>query len=88
MPAKRRPKFEKDEFIRRGKELYRRIRPRVEERNRGKVVEVDLETGAFAVAINAIVASEQLLARYPDAQTWFVRIGYDDLFRIGPRGAQ
>lgn len=83
--VKRRPRFGKDEFLRRGKELYDRIRPQVESGNRGKVVAIDLETGTFEIAADVLHASEQLLARHPNAQPWFVRIGYDDLFRIGPR---
>ncbi len=83
--ARRRPRFSKDEFMRRGKELYERIRPQVEEGNCGKVIAIDLETGIYEVAGDTLGASERLLARCPDAQTWFVRIGYDDLFRIGPR---
>ncbi|NJL28085.1 MAG: hypothetical protein HC897_09390 [Thermoanaerobaculia bacterium] len=81
----RRPKLSKNEFMERGNELYERIRPHVEEGNRGKVVAIDLETGTFEVAADSLLASERLLARCPDAQTWFVRIGYDELFRIGPR---
>ena len=81
----RRPRFSKDEFMKRGSELYERIRPQVEEENRGKIVAIDLETGTFEVAADTLHASERLLARCPQAQTWFVRIGYDDLFRIGPR---
>ena len=83
----RRPRFSKDEFMRRGTELYDRIRLQVEEGNRGKIVAIDLETGTFEVAADTLRASERLLARCPDAQTWFVRIGYDDLFRIGPHAA-
>ncbi len=83
--TRRRPKFSKDEFMRRGKELYEKIRSQVEEGNRGKVVAIDLETGSFEIAADTLLASERLLARCPGAQTWFVRIGYDDLFRIGPR---
>ncbi len=82
---KRRPRFSKDEFMRRGRELYERIRPQIEEGNRGQVVAIDLVTGAFEVAADTLHASERLLARAPEAQTWFVRIGYDNLFRIGPR---
>ncbi len=82
---KRHPKFDTTEFMRRGKELYERIRPQVETGNRGKVVAIDLETGSFEVAADTLHASERLLVRCPDAQTWFVRIGYEDLFRIGPR---
>ena len=83
--ARRRPRFSKEEFMRRGRELYERIRPQVEEGNRGKVVAIDLETGTFEIASDTLRASDRLVARCPDAQTWFVRIGYDDLFRIGPR---
>ena len=83
--AERQSRFSKQEFLRRGKELYESIRPQVEEGNRGKVVAIDLETGSFEVAADTLQASEKLLSRCPDAQTWFVRIGYDDLFRIGPR---
>ncbi len=86
-PAMRRPRFSQDEFMRRGDELYDRIRPQVEEGNRGKIVAIDLETGIFEVADDTLDASERLLARCPDAQTWFVRIGYDELFRIGPHAA-
>jgi hypothetical protein len=81
----RRPRFTKDEFMRRGKDLYERIRKQVEAGNRGKIVAIDLVTGSFEVAADTLDASERLLARCPDAQTWFVRIGYEDLFRIGPR---
>ena len=86
IPAMRRPRFSKDEFMKRGKELYEKIRPQVEEEaNRGKVVAIDLETGTFEIAVDALRASSRLLARCPDAQIWFVRIGYQALFRIGPR---
>ncbi len=71
--------------MQRGKELYERIRPQIEEGNLGKVVAIDLETGTFEMAADTLQASEQLLVRCPGAQTWFVRIGSDDLFRIGPR---
>lgn len=81
----RRPKLDKEEFMRRGNELYERIRSQVENENRGKVVAIDLETGLYEMASDTLLASERLLARCPNAQIWFVRIGYDDLFRIGPR---
>jgi hypothetical protein len=87
IPTFRRPRFSKAEFMKRGKELYERLRPEIEEGNRGKIVAIDLETGTYEVAADTLHASERLLARCPDAQTWFVRIGYDDLFRIGRSAA-
>ncbi len=84
--AVREPRYSKEEAARRGDEIYeRQIRSQLEEGNQGKVVAIDIETGAFEVAEDAIAASDRLLARYPDAQIWFVRIGHRALHRFGPR---
>ena len=75
-----------EEFALRGNELYnRKIRPLVEEREAGRVVAIDIESGEFEVAENTIEASNRLLARRPDAQTWFIRIGHRGVHRFGPR---
>ena len=81
------PRYSKEEHARRGNEIYQRqVRPRVERGNKGKIVAIDIETGAFELAEDTLTASERLLTRYPDAQTWFVRIGYRAVHRFGPRG--
>ena len=73
----RQPRYNKETFARRGNEIYeRQVRPQVEEGNKGKIVAIDIETGAFEVADNTIAASLRLFAHHPDAQTWFVRIGH------------
>jgi hypothetical protein len=79
------PRLSKEEFSQRGHELYERIRPKVEDGNRGRVVAIDVESGDFEVGSDTLVASDQLLARIPNAQTWFERIGYPALHRFGPR---
>ena len=61
------------------------VRPQVEAGNQGKVVAIDVETGAFEVAEDTLTASERLLTRYPDAQIWCVRIGYRGVHRFGLR---
>jgi len=82
----RQPRYSREEFARRGNELYeRQVRPQVEDGNEGKVVAIDIETGMFEVAEDTLTASDHLLARCPDAQTWFVRIGHRALHRFGPR---
>lgn len=84
--ALRQPRYSKEEFARRGNEIYeRQVRPQVENGNEGKVVAIDIETGTFEVAEDTLTASDRLLARCPDAQTWFVRIGHRALHRFGPR---
>jgi hypothetical protein len=52
--AVRQPHYSREEFARRGKEIYEaHVRSQVEERNHGKIVAIDIETGAFEVAEEA-----------------------------------
>lgn len=84
--AMQQPRYSKEEFARRGNELYeRQIRPQIQEGNEGKVVAIDIETGLFEIAEDTLTASDRLLTRCPEAQTWFVRIGHRALHRFGPR---
>lgn len=84
--AARKPRYSKEEAARRGTEIYeRQVRPEVEARAHGKVVAIDIETGAFEVAEDTLAASNRLLPRCPDAQIWFVRVGHRGLHRFGPR---
>ena len=84
----RKLKYSKEEFARRGDELYEsQIRKQVEAGNKGKIVAIDIETGAFAVAENSISASEKLQERLPNAQAWFIRIGHSAVHKIGFAGS-
>jgi hypothetical protein len=55
------------------------VRPRVEAGNRGKIVAIDVDD-------DTLTSAHRLLSRLPDAQIWFVRIGYPGVHRFGPRG--
>jgi hypothetical protein len=80
------PHYSKEEFARRGQEIYDRdIRPRVEPGNEGKFVAIDIETGTYEIDTDDYTATERLLARKPDAQIWLLRIGYRAAYRIGLR---
>lgn len=82
----RQPRYSKEEFARWGNALYEaHIRPRVEMGNQGKVVAIDIETGAFEVDDTPIVATDRLYERYPNAQPWVLRIGGRSLYRFGSR---
>jgi hypothetical protein len=79
------PRYSKEEYARRGTEIYERdILPVVGAENRGRIVAIDIESGAYELADDTLNASDQLFARVPDAQIWFVRIGYPAVHRIGP----
>ncbi len=82
----RTPKYSKEEHARRGSEIYEQVvRPAVESGNDGKIVAMDVDSGAYEVARDTIEAAERLLARCPQAQIWFVRIGHPAVHRFGPR---
>jgi ABC-type branched-subunit amino acid transport system ATPase component len=81
-----RPRYSKEEFARRGDEIYERdINSRVGPDDEGKFVVIDIETGAYEVDRDEIVASDRLLARYPDAQVWLRQVGSRYAHRFGPR---
>jgi hypothetical protein len=57
----------------------------VEAGNQGKIVAIDVDTGDYELAEDTLTAADQLLARCPDAQVWFVRIGHAGVHRFGTR---
>ena len=84
--AVRQPRYSKEEFARRGDEIYEsQVRSQFEEGNHGKIVAIDIETGDFEVDAGEIAACDRLEARHPDAQIWMVRIGSRHVRRFGGR---
>ena len=70
----RQPRYPKEEFARRGNEIYDRvIRPAVESENQGKFVAVDIESGEWEMDADALSACDRLIERIPDCQTWLVK---------------
>ena len=84
----RQPRYSKEEHARRGTTIYdQQVRPLVEVGNDGKIVAIDVDSGAFEVADDTLTAADRLLARCPDAQIWFVRIGHRGVHRFGTHRA-
>jgi hypothetical protein len=82
----RHPRYSKEEFARRGDEIYEsQVRSQVEAGNHGKIVAIDIETGDFEIDSSEIAACDRLEARHPDAQIWMVRIGSRHVRRFGGR---
>ena len=78
----------KEEIALRGREIYDdRIRQKVESNDDGKIVAIDVVTSEFVVRDNSLNAADALLANYPDAQIWFVRVGHRAVHRIGFAGS-
>ena len=84
--AIRQPRYSKKEFAQRGDEIYEtQVRSQVEEGNYGRIVAIDIETGAFEVADTPMIAVDRLYEREPNAQPWVIRIGHGAVFRLGSR---
>lgn len=85
----RQPRYSKEEFARRGNEIYEsQVRTQVEAGNYGRIVAIDIETGAFEVADTPMVAVDRLYEQYPNAQPWVIRIGHRAVFRFGSRSVK
>jgi hypothetical protein len=83
MAVAQQAQYSKEDVIRLGDELYAtHIRSQIEDGNHGKIVAIDVRTGAFEVGKNSIDASDRLLVQYPNAQIWFVRIGHDTVHKM------
>jgi hypothetical protein len=60
------PRYSKEEFAQRGNEIYgAQVRQQFEEGNHGKIVAINIETGAFESADELLAASRCLLERSP-----------------------
>lgn len=80
-----RPRYSKEEFARRGEEVYERIASHLKKEDEGRYILIDIESGDYEVDAEEDLASDRLFARHPDAQIWFRRVGSKSVRRFGPR---
>jgi hypothetical protein len=77
-------RYSKEEIARRGDAIYdSQVRPNLKPEHKGKFVALDIETGAYEVAKDELVAVDRLRSRIPDAQVWLVRVGFPYVHRFG-----
>jgi hypothetical protein len=80
----RQPHYTIEEHARRGEEMYeQKIRAAVETGNDGRIVAIDVDSGAYEIADTTLEACDRLLLAYPDAQIWCVRIGRGPVHHFG-----
>jgi hypothetical protein len=80
------PRHSSEETSRRGDEIYEcQIREQVEADNFGRVVAIDIESGAFALGDDALDSAQLLWKQSPDAEIWFVRVGHRAFHKFGGR---
>jgi hypothetical protein len=72
------------EIANRGKDLYERdIRAEVELGNFGKMLALDVRSGAYELGDDSLTALNRLTAKKPDAQVYMMRVGYPTAAQIG-----
>jgi hypothetical protein len=72
-----------EEVAKIGQELYeRKIKPLIPAGNEERVVALDINSGEFELADDALTSAERLHARVPGAVVYVVRVGYSYLHRI------
>ena len=78
------PRYSKEEFARRGEEIFERdIRSHLAGRDKYDVVAIDIETGGYEVDPREDAAADRLMARIPDAQVCVRRVGFSCVRRFG-----
>lgn len=70
------PRYSKEEFARRGDEIYdRKVEPAVAPEDEGKFAVIDIETGDYEIDSDEVAAEDRLLSRHPGAQVWRRQVG-------------
>ena len=83
----RQRRYSTEELAQRGQALYNdHIKQQIETENEGRIVAIDIETGAFEIADNVLPATNRLFEKYPNAQPWVIRIGHRAVYHFGAGG--
>jgi hypothetical protein len=78
------PEYTTDEIVRRGEEIYERsVRAEVEPENDGRFLALDVQSGDYELADEALLATARLRERRPKAVPYLLRVGRPAAFRLG-----
>lgn len=77
-------KYTPEEVAAKGDTIYRqRLQRIVEPEYEGSYLVIDIETGAYEIDADDVLAARRLLASHPDAVIYGLRIGFSVAYRIG-----
>src|SRR5262245_6926971 len=72
------------ETVRLGEELYEReIRARDEPGHKGKMLALDINSGAYALGDDSMTAFDGLKKSHPDARIYILRVGFPTAVKLG-----
>lgn len=83
-----RAKYTSEEVASKGDSIYRQqLQGMFEPEHNGSFLVIDIETGAYEIDVDDLMATKRLLDSYPDADIYGLRIGFPTAYRNGGRFA-
>lgn len=70
------------EFSQKGEEIYQKKIKRISEKQKGKIVAIEVESADYFIAETVLQAGMAGRKKHPDKQFYFVRIGYPAVHSI------
>ena len=74
--------LKEDEFIVKGKLIYKRLRPNLESKLKGKILAIEVETGGYVVGKDELDAIVKAKKKFPGKIFYFVRVGYPVVHKL------
>ncbi|MBL7073613.1 hypothetical protein ISS37_00025 [candidate division KSB1 bacterium] len=74
--------IDKDEFVERGKRIYKRLKPKLERDFKGKVIAIEIESGDYVVGEDELDAAIKAKKKFPGKIFDFIRIGYEVVHKL------
>ncbi len=76
--------YTREEIAERGEAIYdREIRAKVETEHKGKYLVMDIESGEYEIDQDDLAATKRMMAKFPNAILYGLRIGYVAAYRLG-----
>lgn len=80
------PRYSSDEIAERGQALYEReVQGSLTAGDVGKFLVLDIETGAYELDTDDLVAVRRARAKRPDGAFYVLRVGHSAAYRLGLR---
>lgn len=76
MPGERVEPFDPEEFTKKGKAVYEKLRDKLEPKYKGKFIAIEPETGDYFLGDTMTEADRKGREKYPDKLFFFTRVGY------------
>lgn len=74
--------IDKNEFVNKGKKIYKRLKSELEAKYKGKVIAIDVESGNYVIGEDELDAALNARRLFPDNVFYFIRIGYPVVHKL------